>query len=182
VEQYCTMIEEKIIVLLKENSYSASDISRKLKKDRRTVSKSLEKLNEKGLVEYRNIGMAKLWNLSESPVKNLLKNKKIGSYIKDLLNSPIDGISIIDENKKIVWMNEKLRDKVGASRGNFCYEVLADNKSVCPNCTAFKTLTKKQPFKSKGILMDRKGKKSNLEFITVPLKDNKIFIEVIRDI
>ena len=41
------MIEEKIIVLLKENSYSASDISRKLKKDRRTVSKSLEKLNER---------------------------------------------------------------------------------------------------------------------------------------
>jgi len=112
VEQYCTMIEEKIIVLLKENSYSASDISRKLKKDRRTVSKSLEKLNEKGLVEYRNIGMAKLWNLSESPVKNLLKNKKIGSYIKDLLNSPIDGISIIDENRKIIWINEKLKSSL----------------------------------------------------------------------
>ena len=109
------MIEERIIALLKENSYSASEISRRLKKDRRTVSKSLEKLNEKGLVEFRNIGMAKLWSLSESPIKNLLKNKKIGSYIKDLLNSPIDGISIIDEGKNVLWMNEKLKKALGSA-------------------------------------------------------------------
>ena len=70
------MIEEKIIALLKESNLSISEISRKLKQDRRTISKSLEKLDEKGLVEFRNIGMAKLWSLSESPMKNLLKNKK----------------------------------------------------------------------------------------------------------
>ncbi|MBS3135122.1 helix-turn-helix transcriptional regulator [Candidatus Woesearchaeota archaeon] len=176
------MIEERIIALLKENSYSASDISRKLKKDRRTVSKSLEKLNENGIVEYRNVGMAKLWSLSESPIRNLLKDKKMGSYIKDLLNSPIDGISVIDEDKKVIWMNEKLKSKIGNSKGKFCYEILAKNDKVCPNCTAFKTLEIKKSFKSKGTLRDRKGNKSNFEFITVPLKDNKIFIEVIRNI
>lgn len=176
------MIEEKIIALLKENSHSASEISRKLKKDRRTVSKSLEKLNEKGLVEFRNIGMAKLWSLSESPIKNLLKSKKIGSYIKDLLNSPIDGISIIDENKNIVWMNEKLKNKIGNLKGKFCYEVLAKNNKICPNCTAFSTLNSRKSMKSKGVIVDKQGKKSNFEFITVPLKDNKIFIEIIRNI
>jgi len=176
------MIEERIIALLKENSYSASEISRRLKKDRRTVSKSLEKLNEKGLVEFRNIGMAKLWSLSESPIKNLLKNKKIGSYIKDLLNSPIDGISIIDEGKNVLWMNEKLKNKIGYTKGKFCYEILAKNNKICSNCTAFKTLSAKKSFKSKGKLIDNKGHKSNFEFITVPLKDNKIFIEIIRNI
>jgi len=176
------MIEEKIIALLKENSYSASDISRKLKKDRRTISKSLEKLDEKGLVEFRNIGMAKLWSLSESPMKNLLKNKKIGFYIKDLLNSPIDGISIIDENRKVIWINKKLKSKIGNLRGKFCYQILAKNDKICPNCTAFNTLKTKKSLKSKGIIVDKQGNKSNFEFITVPLKDNKIFIEIIRNI
>ncbi len=176
------MIEEKIIASLKENPLSISDISRKLKKDRRTITKFLEKLKEEGIVEFRNIGMAKLWSLSESPLKNLLKNKKIGSFIKDLLNSPIDGISIIDENRKIIWMNEKLKSKIGNSRGKFCYQVLAKKNKACEHCTAFKTLSTKKSLTSKGILKDKKGKKSNLEFITVPLKDNKIFIEIIRNI
>ena len=146
------------------------------------VSKSLEKLNEKGLVEFRNIGMAKLWKLSDSPIRNLLKNKKIGFYIKDLLNSPIDGISIIDENKNIIWMNEKLKRKLGNLKGKFCYEILTKKNKICPNCTAFKTLKTKQSAKSKGILVDKQGRKSNFEFITVPLRDNKIFIEIIRNL
>ena len=37
-------------------------------------------------------------------------------------------------------------------------------------------------YKSKGIIVDKQGNKSNFEFITVPLKDNKIFIEIIRNI
>ena len=176
------MIEERIIALLKESSYSASELSRKLKKDRRTISKSLEKLDEKGIVEYRNIGMAKLWSLSESPIKNLLKNKKIGSYIKDLLNSPIDGISIIDEKKKIIWMNEKLKNTVGNTKGKLCHEIFAGSKEICPSCTAFKTLNDRKSYKSRGFIVDKSGKKSNFEFITVPLKDNKIFIEIIRNI
>jgi len=176
------MIEEKIIALLKESNLSISEISRKLNQDRRTISKSLEKLDEKGLVEYRNIGMAKLYSLSDSPVKNLLKNKKTGSYIKDLLNSPIDGISIIDENRKIIWINEKLKSKLGRLKGKFCYEIMAGNKEICLSCTAFKTMTEKKSYKSNGVIVDKLGKKSNFEFITVPLKDNKIFIEVIRNI
>jgi DNA-binding transcriptional ArsR family regulator len=176
------MIEEKIIALLKEKGYSISEISRKLKKDRRTISKSLEKLVEKGIIELRNIGMAKFYSLSDSPIKNLLNNKRTGSYIKDLLNSPLDGISIIDENKKVIWINNKLKSKIGNPRGKFCYEILAKSKKICPNCTAFKTLSKKQSFKSKGILRDKQGKSSNFEFVTIPLKNNKIFIEIIRNI
>ncbi len=176
------MIEEKIIALLKEKGYSISEISRKLKQDRRTISKSLEKLVEKGLVEFRNIGMAKLYSLSESPIKNLLKNKKTGSYIKDLLNSPIDGISIIGENKEIIWINERLKSRIGMMKGKLCHEILAGSKEICPSCTAFKTLNDKKSYKSKGFIVDKSGKKSNFEFITVPLKDNKIFIEIIRNI
>ena len=176
------MIEEKIIALLKEKSYSISEMSRKLKQDRRTVSKSLEKLIEKGLVEFRDIGMAKLYSLSDSPIKNLLKNKKTGSYIKDLLNSPIDGISIIDENREVIWINERLKSKIGIIKGKLCHEILAGSKEICPSCTAFKTLKEKKPYKSKGFVLDKNGKKSRFEFITVPLKDNKIFIEIIRNI
>ena len=176
------MIEEKIIALLKENFYSASDLSRKLKNDRRTISKSLEKLNDKGMVEYQNVGMAKLWRLSDSPIKNLLKNKRTGSYIKDLLNSPIDGISIIDENREVIWINERLKSKIGIMKGKLCHEILAGSKEICPSCTAFKTLNDKKPYKSRGFIINKSGKKSKFEFITVPLKDNKIFIEIIRNI
>ena len=44
------------------------------------MAKSLEKLNQNGLVECRSIGMAKLWSLSKSPMLSLLKNKKLTSF------------------------------------------------------------------------------------------------------
>ena len=111
-----------------------------------------------------------------------MKNKNTGSYIKDVLNSPIDGISIIDESKNIIWMNEKLKRKIGNTKGKLCYEILAKSSKICPNCTAFKTLTAKKSLKSKGVIVNKHGERSKFEFITVPLKDDKIFIEIIRNI
>jgi len=170
-------IENKILKELKENSYSISEISRKIKSDRRTVAKSLEKLNQNGLVECRSIGMAKLWSLSKSPMLSLLKNKKIGALIKSLLENPIDGISIIDENNNVIWINEKLRKKIGSRKGMKCYEVLVGNKSMCPHCTALKSLKSSRSMVSKGKIKD-----SNYDFITIPLKDKKLFVEIIRNI
>jgi len=170
-------MEEKILRLLRENSYSISDISRKIKGDRRTVSKSLEKLNQNGLVEFRNVGMAKLWYLSKSPLLGLLKNKKTGSLIKSLLDNPLDGISIIDENKNLIWMNEKMRKKLGNKKWGKCYEVLAGKNVNCPHCTALKSLQSSKSLVSKGTINN-----SKYDFITVPLKDKKLFVEIIRNI
>jgi len=170
-------MENKILKLLKEKSYSTSDLSRKLKIDRRTAAKNLEKLNQNGLVEFENIGMAKLWSLSKSPLASLLKNKKTGSLIKSLLDNPLDGISIIDEDNNIIWMNEKLKKKLGNKRGIKCYEILGNKKVKCPHCTALRSLKSSKSLVSKG-----KVKNSNYDFITIPLKDKKLFVEIIRNI
>tara|TARA_Y100000034_G_C6870783_1_gene397535 strand:+ start:745 stop:1263 length:519 start_codon:yes stop_codon:yes gene_type:complete len=170
-------VENKILKLLKESYYSISDISRKIKSDRRTVTTSLEKLNQNGLVEYRKVGMAKVWSLSKSPLLSLLKNKKTGYLIKSLLDNPLDGISIIDEHNNVVWINEKLRKKFGNKKGVKCYELLAGKKSMCPHCTALKSLKSSKSMISKG-----KIKNSKYDFITIPLKDKKLFVEIIRNI
>lgn len=55
------MSEEDVKKVLSEGNFTTSEIARKLNVSRNTAIKLLEVMRAKGLVNYRQIGQAKLW-------------------------------------------------------------------------------------------------------------------------
>jgi transcriptional regulator with PAS, ATPase and Fis domain len=184
--------ENTIIKILEKNKrgLSLTEISNILEQDRRTIAKKLEIMKAKGFVDYEQIGMAKLWSLSKSPIINLLmRNDEKSSVVKNILNSLDEGISILNKELKIIWVNDKIKKmvpKVGNLTDRKCYVSYLNRDERCPGCAvieAFKTKkTKKLVDKGK----DKNGKKYYYQFVASPIKDREgnviAVIECVRDL
>jgi predicted transcriptional regulator len=165
------IIETKILHLLKEKDedITISEIAKSLNADRHTISKRLEVLQSKGLIEFRTIGKSKMWKLSKSPFLNALQNNDdISRNIKSLLQH-LDGHINIQDKNKIIWSNDK---------GNHCCDP-KDKK--CKECNVDKT------FKTGNSLTSiKEWSKRKVKITTEPIKDNNnntiAVIEVIKDI
>ena len=131
--------EEKIFEILKrqENDITIIDIAKYTKIDRHTAAKYLERMQSKGLVEYRAIGKSKVWKLTNSPIIQAIKNNDpIARELKDILSS-VDRTVIIRDTEEIVMDNNKYINK----DASHCYEKYVGNKTKCKKCAVDKTFS-----------------------------------------
>lgn len=87
-------VHDRILEVLKKSEFgtSTSEIASVLGLNRMTVSKHLELLRAQGFVDYRQVGPAKLWYLSDEYSKAIHMLKDIESpYIQKLLNDEESG-------------------------------------------------------------------------------------------
>jgi len=154
--------ESKILEIIKKSKEKipTQDIAKLLNLERHTTSKYLEILQSKGLIQFKNIGRTKLWCLTESPVLSIIRD---GNPFRDVLNSFEEGITIMDENKSIIWANNKVGGK------DYCYETYSkEHCKDCPATTTFKTGKKHKIVNT----YTKNGKKISYELTTSPIKDN----------
>ena len=85
-------VHNRILEVLKESKLgsSTSEIASALGLNRMTVSKYLELLRVKGFVNYRQVGSAKLWYLSDEYSKaiHILRDVE-RPYLQKLLQTPL---------------------------------------------------------------------------------------------
>ena len=129
-----------------------NEVSEKLGLERHTASKYLQILKEKGLINAREIGKAKLWLLSnDSKLEQLKKiSDKLGINLDNLFSALAHDIVVIDKNKKIIIGKTKCDEK------------------KCEICIGKKTLV---TGKEQKLMIPSKNK--HLELISSPIKDDK---------
>ncbi len=99
-------VDEKIISILRQNPYglTISELSRISKINRITLSKRLEILREKGYLNFRSVGKAKVWYINEDI--NFLELIHGDTSINKLLRTDKKGYFYISDIKFIIMPSE----------------------------------------------------------------------------
>ncbi len=126
---------------------------------------------------------------TETLSKSLLaKEHKFDSLVKSL-NSLNVGLSVINKEMRIAWVNQVMIDIFGPSEkiyGQHCYEVYAHRKRICPNCPTVKALrTGKPGFSAIQRGIDKNNQVQYHKLISAPVINNgKIVeaLEVVQDV
>lgn len=166
---------------------SSSQISKKLKISRVTISKYLKILEASGEISSQSVGMAKLWYRSDNPTLQLLISKKNGMHLKALLNSLPEGIQILDKDLKLYWANSMMKTffkKNADYKGRCCYEALGiNNMAMCSsNCPVLNTFKTGKRFRAITAI-SKNGNKLYFEMTSSPIKDSsKHVVAVIEQV
>jgi len=103
--------------------------------------------------------------------------EELDQKIKDALLVAIgEGISMIDEDLKIVWVNsiiEQWAGKLENIKGRNCYKVYQKRDTPCENCPSLKTFKSGKIEKARQFAYDSEGNIKYFEFISSPMKDQR---------
>jgi len=181
-------IQEQIMDVLedKDEGASSTEIAEKLEVDRHTLAKHLDVLTAKGYVNFRQLGMAKLWFATKIPLLALLEKEDVPS-IANVFDAFSEGITILDKDFGVLWANKKIRENHGELKkikGAQCYKAFDLGNDVCANCPSTKTFKTGSKEKAVEVVIDKNGDKKFFEIASQPIKDNKgktvAVLEIIR--
>jgi PAS domain S-box-containing protein len=129
------------------------------------------------------------------PFENhLLLAKEVGEkkdwFLKDILNIIQDGISILDRELNIIYVNPTMAKRLDHQMpvvGKKCYKVFHELTEPCKICPAVKTLANGEPSEQIVPFNGKEGDTGWMELFTFPFLDAKTFqmvgvIEYVRDV
>ncbi|MFH1591358.1 MAG: PAS domain-containing protein [archaeon] len=164
--------EKAISYILKGERFgkSTSEIAEITKLDRRTVIKALDVMKTKGIVDHKQVGMAKLWVLTKTPLLSVLeRDDESAALLKKVLDSLEEGISILDRELRVIYANETVRGmagRKGMTTGLTCHKLIMGNEHVCSFCPAtesFKTGKVSKTYHKQG--------RELVQYISSPVRD-----------
>jgi two-component system response regulator PilR (NtrC family) len=107
-------------------------------------------------------------------------------FLKSVLDTVSDGVTIIDKDLRIVFHNESIRQKFGTITGRLCYEAYRGRVEPCVDCLILKVM---KDGKQRKVLSDTvlpNGDVRWMECASGPLKnkDGNIVgaVEIVRDV
>lgn len=137
-------IKDSIFNLIKDNEQgiSCTQLSKKLKLNRITLSKYLSVLHSEGYVDYKDFGMAKAWYINKNPQILNYFNENNGHTIKNILNILGDGVIVVDRDNKILWANSYVNTMIKADKelsGEKFNDLFMEIENCLqnPNCESF---------------------------------------------
>ncbi len=114
-------------------------------------------------------------------------NNKVCS--KDIINGIGAGLSLLDRNFRILWVNKCESDWVGPKHkllGRKCYETFERRKHICRGCPALKVWKTGVVHQANRIGFNKEGKKRYYHLTVSPIKDGKdqvaFALELIQDV
>lgn len=97
-----------------------------------------------------------------------------GQKLKAILDAVGEGISIIDEGLKIVWVNpiiEKWAGPLDDLKGQYCYKAYQKRDIPCENCPTIKTFKTGKVERARQHAYDYQGNIKYFEFTSAPIFD-----------
>lgn len=104
------------------------------------------------------------------------KEEVSGKLEREILDAIGEGISIIDEDLKIVWVNSIVEEWAGSLddiKGKNCYKVYQKRDVPCENCPSLKTFKSGKIEKARQPAYDRQGNIKYFEFTSSPMEDER---------
>ncbi|MBU4346569.1 MAG: PAS domain-containing protein, partial [Candidatus Omnitrophica bacterium] len=100
-------------------------------------------------------------------------DQKLKNAILDAIG---EGVSIIDEDMKIAWVNpiiEQWAGKLEDIKGKNCYKVYQKRDTPCENCPTIKTFKTGKIEKARQFAYDTAGNIKYFEFSSAPMEDER---------
>ncbi len=99
-----------------------------------------------------------------------------------LLSAIPFGVSIVDDNLNLLYVNQRIEQRVGAgATGRRCYDVYSDNHKQCPGCPVNANLHCRDgdSLEIEGMFG---GRTIQITYTTVDLNGGRVLLEVMQDI
>jgi transcriptional regulator with PAS, ATPase and Fis domain len=167
------VVENKILdfITSSREPIHSTEIANALGINRVTTTKYLSVLHSRGLIEFKSLGMAKVWMPVENPLLLPFERNDVNNTTIQALNSLADGVCVLDRDLNIVWFNaqmEKRHGKLGKVKGDNCFKVFHNESRICENCPTKKTF---ETGKSAHVSIQKKGQ--TIDLSTAPLKNKR---------
>ena len=160
----------------------STDIANALGINRVTATKYLSVLQSKSLIDYKNVGMAKVWMHIENPLLLAFEKNDLANTTIQTFNNMGEGVCVLDRDFEIIWFNtimEKKHGKLAEAKGKKCFDVFHREEEICSNCPIKKTFET-----GKAETATVRSKKTKIEISSSPLKNKKgkviAAIEIVR--
>lgn len=167
---------EKLIELIRkeEHGISITEISEKLELERHTLAKYLDVLYSNGVVEFKQMGMSRLWYATKSPIMKLVNgDDELSRCFRSVLNSFDEGIAIVSPDMRVIWSNDAMKRFSDKSTiiGTECFKAYRQNNKLCNECPATHTLRSGEKHSNIQITIDENGNRDVFELVTTSIKD-----------
>ncbi len=100
--------------------------------------------------------------------------EEISPKLRTILNGMVEGISIIDKDMRIVWVNsvvERWAGKLEDIKGSYCFKTYQRRDETCEDCPTVKTFKTGKVEKARQHAYDTEGNIKYFEFISAPITD-----------
>ncbi|MDP8257778.1 MAG: ATP-binding protein [Candidatus Alcyoniella australis] len=143
-------------------------------------------------IEERIRSLAELLTQKRSDLESKLRNKLQGELVAEqrrteaFLRSIGDGITIVDRDMRIIYVNDAIRDVFGDHRGHRCHEVYEHRAEPCPGCPVLASFETGEVPRSLRRVYDKHGRLQYYENTGSPIVDETgeiiAGIELARDV
>ena len=125
-------VEEQILHVISDIGHEGAtivEIEKHVPFERHTLSKYLSFMQGHGLVYHKKVGKAKLWHISDAPLKTILhspdEHKTFTERIlSNLINRMPLGLVVVDAQYKIQFCNDFITKRYGQVEDNCFYKVV----------------------------------------------------------
>ncbi len=130
---------------------------------------------EKAVERYQN-------HLEELVKERTAELKANEGKLRSIVDTVPEGIDVVDQDYKILWMNNRLKSRFGKKAiGRKCYNVYKDDHQICPNCP-LKEGIKIGETKKISVSPIDKGKTWEISHTGMLQNGKKVVLEVFKDI
>ncbi|MBI2129767.1 HTH domain-containing protein [Candidatus Woesearchaeota archaeon] len=168
--------KNRILEFIKNNEMcSSTEIAEKLGINRVTITKYLAILCSERMLNFKRIGMAKVWFVEKSPLLGIFNSENYDENAKRMLDLIGEGVIVLNEKGEIVWVNnliEKINGKLKSIKGKMCYEVF-NNGRLTKDCPALQTLRNGKVHRSKYHPICNFFKKRSAQITSSPIFDTR---------
>ena len=122
-------VQNQILTAVSEIGTSGAtitEIEKRVKFERHTVSKYLSFLQARGLIYHKAFGKAKVWFINTAPLQTVLsvlpeQQTFTEKILSDLITSLPYGLVVIDRDYNMLFMNKKMKEVYGQVEGGKFY-------------------------------------------------------------
>jgi PAS domain S-box-containing protein len=165
------------------------EISKAVPFGRHTLAKHLDHLRADGRVSYKQIGRAKVWFMSKSPLQHIfLLSEEEKTYIEKIFSRILsympEGILILDFDYNILFMNQYLTALYGDCIGQKYYHVFFDtDQSRSRSISIMKEVIEGKEKDVESQMEDKEGRMLDIKARRVENPDGSFsVIAIIRDV
>ncbi|MDO8741442.1 MAG: PAS domain-containing protein [Candidatus Woesearchaeota archaeon] len=166
--------KNRILEFVKNNEMcSSTEIAEKLGINRVTITKYLAILCSERMINFKRIGMAKVWFIEKSPLLGIFGSENYNENLKRMMDLIGEGVIVLNDKGEIVWVNdliEKINGKLKSIKGRMCYEIF-NNGKINENCPAMQTLKNSKVHRSKYHTICSFFKKRSAQITSSPIFD-----------
>ncbi len=122
-------------------------------------------------------------------LEDITETARKSEWLESLLSAIGDGVLVTDPQRKIVWVNQQMREWFGnelCAENTFCYRIWGDGKNICPQCALDRVYENGEIYRYIERILSGSGEERFYEVTAAPIRGihGEVYqiVQIARDI